>query len=130
MSVRRINEFYIYYLKISYQEAIRKGLAVDTHGAMKVAQLCPTLCDPTGSTVHGILQARMLEWVAFSRDLPNPGSEPRSPALQVDSSPDEPQGKPKKNGVIRLSLPPADLYNPGIELGSPALQADSLSTEL
>ena len=35
----------------------------------------------------GILEARILEWVAisFSRDLPDPGIEPRSPALQVDS---------------------------------------------
>ena len=37
----------------------------------EVAQSCPTLCDPTdysppGSTVHGILQARILEWVAIS----------------------------------------------------------------
>ena len=32
---------------------------------MKVAQLCPTLCNPVDSTVHGILQARILEWVAF-----------------------------------------------------------------
>ena len=46
-----------------------------------IAQLCPTLCDPMDYTVHGILQARILEWVAvpFSRgssqpgDLPNPG---------------------------------------------------------
>ena len=45
-------------------------------------------------TVHGILQARTLEWVAFSfsGDLPNPGIEPRSPALQVDSLLAEPQG--------------------------------------
>ena len=36
---------------------------------MKVAQLCPTLWDPMGYRVHGILQARILEWVAvpFSR---------------------------------------------------------------
>ena len=33
---------------------------------VKVAQLCPTLCDPTDSTVHGILQTRILEWVAFA----------------------------------------------------------------
>ena len=72
MSVRRINEFYIYYLKIAYQNATRKGLAVDTHGEMKVAQLCLTLCDPMGSTVHGILQARILEWVAFSRGSSQP----------------------------------------------------------
>ena len=32
---------------------------------MKVAQLCPNLCDPMDYTVHGILQARILEWVAF-----------------------------------------------------------------
>ena len=36
-----------------------------------VSQLCPTLCDtkdcgPPGSSVHGILQARILEWVAVS----------------------------------------------------------------
>ena len=46
--------------------------------------------------VHGILQDRILEWVAFpfSPDLPNPGMEPRSATLQVDSLPTEPQGKP------------------------------------
>ena len=32
---------------------------------VKVTQLCPTLCDPMDYTVHGILQARILEWVAF-----------------------------------------------------------------
>ena len=31
---------------------------------VKVALLCPTLCDPMDYTVHGILQARILEWVA------------------------------------------------------------------
>ena len=40
----------------------------------EVAQLCPTLCDPVncsppGSSVHGILQARILEWVAKSTKL-------------------------------------------------------------
>ena len=44
--------------------------------------------------VHGILQARILEWVAFlfSRGLPNPGIKPRSPTLQADSLPAEPPG--------------------------------------
>ena len=37
-------------------------------------------------------------------DLPNPGIEPRSPALQADSLPAEPQGKPKNTGVGTLSL--------------------------
>ena len=61
------------------------------------AQSCPILCDLTDYTVHGILQARILEWVAFPffRDLPNPGFEHRPLALHVDSLPAEPQGKPK-----------------------------------
>ena len=48
---------------------------------VKVAQSCLTLCDPVDYTVHGILQARILEWVAvpFSRG----SSQPRSPTLQV-----------------------------------------------
>ena len=56
------------------------------------------LCDP--------IRARILEWVAFpfSRDLPNPGIKLRSPALQADSLPAEPQGKPKNTGVGSLSL--------------------------
>ena len=56
--------------------------------------------------LQGILQARILEWVAFpfSRDLPNPGIKSRSPTLQADSLPAEPQGKPKNTGVGSLSL--------------------------
>ena len=51
-----------------------------------VTQLGPTLCDPTdysppGSSVHGISQARILEWVAISssRDLPDPGIQLANP---------------------------------------------------
>jgi len=53
-------------------------------------------CSQPGSSVCGILQARILEWVAtsFSRDLPNPGIKLRFPALQADSLPPEPPGKP------------------------------------
>ena len=52
---------------------------------VKAAQSCPTLCDPMDYTVRGILQARILEWVAFPSpgDLPHPGIKPRSPTLQV-----------------------------------------------
>ena len=49
---------------------------------MKVAQLCPTLCDPMDYRVHGILQARILEWVAFSfsrRFFPTQESNPGLP---------------------------------------------------
>ena len=54
----------------------------------------PMDCSPPGSSVHGILQGRILEWAAipFSRNLPDPGIEPGSPALQADSLPSEPQG--------------------------------------
>ena len=74
---------------------------------MKIAQLCPTLCDPMDYTVHRILQARILEWVASippPGDLPNPGIKPRSPTLQADSLPTEPQGTPKNTRVGGLSL--------------------------
>ena len=61
-----------------------------------MAQSCLTLCDSmdcslTGCAVHGILQARILEWVAilFFRG----SSQPESPALQADSLPPEPPGK-------------------------------------
>ena len=52
-------------------------------------------CSPPGFSVHGILQVRILEWVAilFSRDFPNPGIKPGSPALQADALPSEPPGK-------------------------------------
>ena len=58
---------------------------------VKVYQSCPTLGDPTDYTVHGILQARILEWVAFP--FSRRSSQPRSPALQADSLPAKPQGK-------------------------------------
>ena len=65
------------------------------------AQLCLTLydpmdCNPPGSSVHGIFLARILEWAATSSpgDLPDPGIEPVSLALQANSLPLEPSGKP------------------------------------
>ena len=62
-----------------------------------VAQSCPTLCDPMdcsppGSSVLGIFQARILEWVAIP--LSRGSSWPRSPALQADSLLFELPGKP------------------------------------
>ena len=63
-------------------------------------QLCdPMDCGPPGSSVPGIFQERILEWVAFPSpgDLPHPGIEPGSPSLQVDSLPSEPSGKPTGN---------------------------------
>ena len=81
---------------------IQKSLAFLHESESEVTQSCPTLCDPMdcslpGSSIHGIFQARILEWVAisFSRDLPDPGIEPGSLALQADAL---------------LSEPPAFLY--------------------
>ena len=72
---------------------------------MKAAQSYLTHCDPMDYTVHGILQARILEWVAipFSRGSFQP-QEPRSSALQADPLPAEPQGKPKNARVDSLSF--------------------------
>ena len=94
---------------------------------VKVTQSCLTLCDPldcspTGSSLHAILQARILEWVAipFSRNLPNPGIKLRPPTLQADSLPSEPQSAVKWVAQAHT----------GIKLRSPTLQADALSSEL
>ena len=66
-----------------------------------VARLCPTLrdpmdCSPPGSSVHRILQARILEWVAMPtpRGSSQPRDDPTSPELQADSLLSEPPGNP------------------------------------
>ena len=67
----------------------------------QLLQLCPALCDPMdcslpGSLSLGILQARILEWLPCPPpgNLPDSGIEPVSLALQADSLPTEPPGKP------------------------------------
>ena len=89
--------------KMSFKTHIRIHY-VTTENLLKevevlVAQSCPTLCNPTdcsppGSSVHEILQATVLAWVpiSFSRGLPDPEIESRSPALQMESLPYEPPG--------------------------------------
>ena len=56
----------------------------------------PMNCSLPSSFIHGILQARTLEWVdiSFSRELPDQGIEPRSPTLQTDALPTELHRKP------------------------------------
>ena len=65
-------------------------------------------CSLPGSSVHGILQARLLEWVAipFSRgsSRPDTGIKTGSPALQADSLPSETPGKPISEVVDIFSL--------------------------
>ena len=98
---------------------------------VKAAQLCPTLCDPMDYTVHGILQARMLEWVAFpfSRASFQPRDWTQVSCLSGAFYQLSHKGSP---GILEWGAypSPVDLPNPGIELGSPTLQADSLLTEL
>ena len=55
-------------------------------------------CNLSGSSIHGILQAGILEQVAFPSpgDLSDPGIEPRSPALQADPLPSELSGNSRK----------------------------------
>ena len=94
LTVRELDE--LEWLKMSSTRGVK----------VKVTQLCPTLCDPMDYAVHGILQARILEWVAvpFSRGSSQPRDWTQVSALQVDSLPAEPQGKPKNTGVGSLSL--------------------------
>ena len=89
-------------------------------------------CSLPGSSIHGIFQARVREWVAisFSRESSQPRDQTQVSHIAGDSLPVEPPGKPKKTGVGRLSFLPAYLPDPGIELGSHALQVDSLPAEL
>ena len=70
---------------------MRHGCVQESESEVKVAQSCLTLCDPMDYTVPGILL--------------KPGVKHRSPALQVDSLPAEPPGKPNNTGVGSLSLP-------------------------
>ena len=97
-----------YYISDSFVDY--EGYSISSQGFLptvadkmvKVTQSCPTLCDPMDYTVHGILQARLMEWVDFPYSRGSP--QARSPALEVDSLPAEPQGKPKNTGVGSLSL--------------------------
>ena len=85
----------------------------------------PVDCNSPVSSAHGILQARILEWVAFPssrillQDLPNPGIECMSPPLEADSLPAEPEGKPRILEWITYPFS-SGFSNPGIKLGSPA----------
>ena len=99
-----------FYLKLAvfsceYYHSWRKGKVLshqnDLYSELLVAPSCLTLCNPmdcspAGSSVHGILQARILEWfaISFSRDSPDPGIEPGFPTLQAESLLSEPLGKP------------------------------------
>ena len=73
---------------------------------VKVVQSCPALGDPMDYIVHGILQARILEWVAiaFSRGSSQPRDQTQVSHIADDSLPAELQRKPQNTGVGSLSL--------------------------
>ena len=60
-------------------------------------------CSPPGSSVHGIFQEEYWSGLPFPfpGHLPNPGIEPGSPALQADTLPSEPAGKPYMTQACR-----------------------------
>ena len=73
---------------------------------VKVSQLCSTLCDPMDYKVHGILQARILEWVAFpfSRVSSQPRKWTQVSHIAGRFFTSWATGKPKNTGVGSLSL--------------------------
>ena len=98
--------------------------------AAKSLQLYSTLCDPIdgslpGSSVPGILQARILEWVVipFSSGSSDPGIESRSPALQVDFLPSEPSDG-KKVFISPRKIQVAKEYYLWIKKNSPLHHCD------
>ena len=95
----------------------------ESESKVLVAQACPTLCNPRGysppgSSVHGILQEKILEWVAipFSRGSSLLRDQTRSPALQADSLLFEPAEKLSVVVVHRLSCSAACEIFPDQEL--------------
>ena len=73
---------------------------------VNVTQSCLTLCDRIDYRVHGILQARILEWVAFP--FSRGSSQPRD-WTQVSHTAAEPQGKLKNTGEGYPIPSPADI---------------------
>ena len=78
---------------------------------VKVAQSCPTLCDPMNIACQVPMSmgfSRQEHWSGLpcspTEDLPIPGIKPKSLTLQADSLPSKPPGKPKNTGVGNLSL--------------------------
>ena len=91
------------------------------------------LCNPMDSSSNGILQARILEWVAFlfSRGSSQPRDRMNSGLLHCRWILHQLSHKGSPRILEWEPIPsPVDLPDSGIELGSPALQAESLPTEL
>ena len=96
----------MYYAVLYMYVCICMYVCVHIYIYIYVAQSCPTLCDPMDYAVHGVLQARILKWVAFplSRGSSQPRNLNQISSIAADSLPAEPQGKPKKTGMGSLSF--------------------------
>ena len=104
---------------------------IEGKGKGKVAQLCPTLCDPMDYTGHGILQARILEWVAFPFSRASSQTRDRT---QISNTAGRfftswHKGNPRILEWVAYPFS-RDLPDPGIKPGSLALKADSFPSEL
>ena len=126
--------FSLWYMLSEFQvpHLYNKSEAIICPVKVKVTQSCPTLCDPMDYIVHGNVQTRILEWVAFL--FSSRSSQPR----------DQTQGSRIAGGSFTSwatreaqeywsgwPIPsPGDLPDPGVEHGSPTLQVDSLPAEL
>ena len=99
---------------------------------VKVTQSCPTLCDPINYTVHEILQARILELVAFpfSRGSSQPKDQTQVSRIAGRFFTSWATREAQEYWSGEPIPSPEDLPDPEIQPGSPALQADSLTTEL
>ena len=82
------------------------GIIVPGHRAESESDLVKSNSLRSHGIVHGILQVRILEWVAMSssRGSSQPRGQTQVYSLQANSLPAEPQGKPKNTGVGSLSL--------------------------
>ena len=88
-------------MSVSFSTVLGRVLYCTGKATTSASQSCLTLCNPTdcsppGSSVHGVLETRILERVAmpFSRGSSSSRDRTWSPALQADSLLSEPPGKP------------------------------------
>ena len=127
-----LRHVWLFPLKVSFSD-------LESESESEVAQSCPTLSDPMdcslpGSSIHGIFQARVQEWVAIAFSVSKSCEvaqlcptlcDPWTLAHQAPPS----MGFSRQGYWSGLPFPsPGDLPDPGIEPRSPTLQADALTS--
>ena len=86
------------YLPLDSRKRAQAGLSSLTRVSESHSVVSQLFCDPMDYTVHGIVQARILEWVAFpfSRGSSQPKAQTQVCCIEGDSLPAEPPGKPSQ----------------------------------